>query len=379
MASRDVNISTRVETAEVPFPLTRIDGSICVDDFLPYTNLSIERALRLIPLEDDPESHRNLYAWFMNETGNEGIRFHGSTLPGVKFKHVAQRGIHVPSRHRYAATVTVAYNSLYSDNNDGARVDLGDGTWILYYSAHQNNSGGTTDMHWNQKLVNCLMDGVPVGVFLQQNSSSSSYLRFLAFVEEFNPENELFTLHGPVTPETEHLFASATPQAEMEESATVDENLQTDEISDPESMEEDRRRFSVARRMVRQGQQTFRKDLFKAYEGHCAVTGFDTNEVLQAAHSLITAVPKAILWRMAFCYAPIFTCCLIAIYWALTLPQCAWRQVRGFRTGSTQISMARSCFCLKRKPCVRTRISLSRNINVLSVAFDPDRAPRHSS
>ena len=189
MASRDANISTKVETAEVPFPLARIDGSICVDDFLPYTNLSIERALRLIPLEDDPESHRNLYALFMNETGNEGIRFHGSTLPGVKFKHVAQRGIHVPSRHRYAATVTVAYNSLYSDNNDGARVDLGDGTWILYYSAHQNNSGGMTDMHWNQKLVNCLMDGVPVGVFLQQNSSSSSYLRFLAFVEEFNPEN----------------------------------------------------------------------------------------------------------------------------------------------------------------------------------------------
>lgn len=85
----------------------------------------------------------------------------------------------------------------------------------MYYSAHQNNSGSTTDMHWNQKLVNCLMDGVPVGVFLQQNSSSSSYLRFLAFVEEFNPENELFTLHGPVTPETEHLFASATPQTEM--------------------------------------------------------------------------------------------------------------------------------------------------------------------
>ena len=51
-------------------------------------------------------------------------------------------------------------------------------------------------------------------------------------------------------------------------------------------MEEDRRRFSAARRMVRQGQQTFRKDLFKAYEGHCAVTGFDTNEVLQAAHIL---------------------------------------------------------------------------------------------
>ena len=63
MASRDANISTKVETAEVPFPLARIDGSICVDDFLPYTNLSIERALRLIPLEDDPESHRNLYAW----------------------------------------------------------------------------------------------------------------------------------------------------------------------------------------------------------------------------------------------------------------------------------------------------------------------------
>lgn len=266
--------------------MTRIDGSMCVDDFLPYTNLSIERALRLIPLEDDPESHRNLYAWFMNETGKIGSRYHSKKLPGVEFPHVAQRGIHVPSRHRYAATVTVAYNSLYSENNDGTRIDLGDGTWVLYYSAHQNNSGGTTDMQWNQKLVNCLMDGVPVGVFLQQNSSSSSYLRFLAFVEEFNPENELFTLHGPVTPETEHLFASAAPQAEMKDPVAVDERLRANEVGDSESMEEDRRRFSVARRMVRQGQQAFRKDLFKAYEGHCAVTGFDTNEVLQAAHIL---------------------------------------------------------------------------------------------
>ncbi|WP_455235505.1 HNH endonuclease [Senegalimassilia anaerobia] len=144
-------------------------------------------------------------------------------------------------------------------------------------------------------------------------------------------------------------------------------------------MEEDRRRFSVARRMVRQGQQTFRKDLFKAYEGHCAVTGFDTNEVLQAAHILdyrgtqSNIVENDILLRSDIHL--LFDSYLLGINPA----SMRRRQVRGFRTGSTQISMARSCFCLKRKPCVRTRISLSRNINVLSVAFDPDRAPRHSS
>ena len=294
----------------------------------------------------------------MNETGKIGSRYHGKKLPGVEFPHVARRGIHVPSRHRYAVTVTVAYNSLYSENNDGTRIDLGDGTWVLYYSAHQNNSGGTTDMQWNQKLVNCLMDGVPVGVFLQQNSSSSSYLRFLAFVEEFNPENELFTLHGPVTPETEHLFASAAPQAEMEESATVDEHLQTTEIRDPESMEEDRRRFSVTRRMVRQGQQAFRKDLFKAYEGRCAVTGFDTNEVLQAAHILdyrgtqSNVVENGILLRSDIHL--LFDSYLLGINPASMRLEASLR----IRTDHTQTLMALRCFCPKTRRRVRMRISL---------------------
>ena len=91
--------------------------------------------------------------------------------------------------------------------------------------------------------------------------------------------------------------------------------------------------------------------------------------------SLIIAEPKAMLFRTAFCCVPIFTCYLIAICWVLTLLRCVWKQVHGFRTDHTQILMVRRCFCLKRRRCARTRISLSRSTSVLSVAFDSEVVP----
>ena len=50
---------------------------------------------------------------------------------------------------------------------------------------------------------------------------------------------------------------------------------------DPES-EEERARFD--RRIRRIRQQQFRDALFAAYESKCAISGFDTPQVLQAAH-----------------------------------------------------------------------------------------------
>jgi hypothetical protein len=251
-----------------------------VDDFIPETDLSIAQALARIP-EADRQSYAALYSWFQQNTGTVGSRFTGKRLPGVAFAHAAQRGIHAPSQRDYAVTVTVKRNSLYESGSDGQRFDLGDGTWVVYYSAHRNNTGGQTQTIWNQKLLNCMVDGVPVGLFLQTGSKSDSYMRALVFVEEYDPETDLFTLHGPVTAATERLFRSSYAGA----AANPGNAGQPQQATLPE-MQTDNRSFAVAKQAVRQGQQQFRQQLVRAYDGRCAVTGMRTNKVLQAAHIL---------------------------------------------------------------------------------------------
>lgn len=254
--------------------------SLHVDDFIPEADLSVARALARIP-QEDRHSYAALYKWFQQNTGVVGSRHLGELLPGVDFKHAAQRGIHAPAGREFAATVTVKRNSLYDAGSDGRRFDLGDGTWVLYYSAHRNNTGGQTQAIWNRKLFNCMAAGVPVGLFLQTGSSSDSYLRALAFVEEYDPATDLFTLHGPVTAATEPLFASAAHPA----SGTVQQG-QLDLLPSAPELEMDNRKFEYSLIPLREGQQRFRQQLVDAYEGRCAVTGMRTAKVLQAAHIL---------------------------------------------------------------------------------------------
>jgi putative restriction endonuclease len=52
---------------------------------------------------------------------------------------------------------------------------------------------------------------------------------------------------------------------------------------DPHNITDDRDRF-VSVVVQRKGQAKFRSDLLKAYQGKCAITGFATKKVLQAAH-----------------------------------------------------------------------------------------------
>ena len=248
-----------------------------VDDFIPEADLSIAHALARIPQPDRP-SYEALWRWFQQRTGTVGSRHMGEYLPGVGFKHAAQRGIHAPSGRDYAATVTVKRGSLYGAGDDGRRHDLGDGTWVVYFSAHRNNTGGETQTIWNQKLFDCMKDGIPVGLFLQTGASSDSYMRALVFIEEFDPVTDLFTLHGPVAPATEHLFKSSL--------APVIETEQLPALASIESMSADTRRTAIAKQRARAGQERFRRELVRAYDGKCAVTGFLTDQVLQAAHIL---------------------------------------------------------------------------------------------
>lgn len=223
-----------------------------VYDFLPSAELSLDRAVSVLP-ENLRPNFEAAWRWFIAMSGTTGSRMLGKRIPGVSddFPISAQRGIHVPSKSGIALSVTVARGSIYSAT-DQPITKLPNGTWVLEYSAHHNNTGGETDNRWNDGLVNCLKLGLPVGVFIQK--SGSSYERYLAYVEEYRPERGVFTLRGPITAENSQSFPTEStirrPAPAMEYMG-ADKPMGQVEL---EVLEEDNRRFANNRRAVCEGQ-----------------------------------------------------------------------------------------------------------------------------
>lgn len=262
----------------IDIPASRV---LTVDDYLPLSRLSVGRAVSMLP-KGLRANYETAWRWFMSMSGTSGSRMLGKRIPGVSddFPISAQRGIHVPANTHVALSVTVVRDSIYSAS-DQPLIHLPNGTWLLEYSVHRNNTGGKTDSRWNEGLFNCLKLGVPVGVFIQERGSK--YIRYLAYVEEYHPERGVFTLHGPVTPESESVFSEAGRFAPSVSIEYLSGNVLTDNSSLTE-MEEDNRRYAAIQRAVREGQRSFRKQLMDAYDGRCAGTGCSVTEALQAAH-----------------------------------------------------------------------------------------------
>lgn len=268
-------------TSEFHYEVSQFPSKEIVSDLLYDVDLSVERALEKI----DSRSRHNykaMYEWFISntESGNDiGSREYGrgQRIPGVDsdFAHAAQRGIHVPSRQTYAATITITRRSLYGQAGlDGNLVELGDGTWLLNYAAHRNNTDGETISTWNDGLLRCCYDGVPVGVFIERESGN--YFRALAFVESFDPNAGTFLLHGPVTSTNAMEFCA--PSKTDAAFAGI--------VPDIKALQADQRTLVEQFEYKRQGQEKFKRQLMKAYDGHCAVCDCGVGKTLQAAHIL---------------------------------------------------------------------------------------------
>lgn len=249
------------------------------------TQLSLDVALGKVS-----PSFRNAYRWF---EANESRIF--SPLPvgklapediGVTLSQ-PQRGIHKPAYTSgysdYALSIRVTKKSGYADT----LFDQGDGTWILWYSEQEKNpeSKKTHKEIYNQALLDCWRDGVPVGVFVQIAEKKAAYeCKGLAFIEKYDPQRGLFKLHGPVRSDQDDDFWS------LYEVDAVEEELAEEDLDDDDA---DERRSELVYRAIRQRQDAFRRDLITAYKGQCAVTAYDVEETLQAAHISSYRGPKS--------------------------------------------------------------------------------------
>lgn len=165
------------------------------------------------------------------------------------------------------------HNSKRGAYADVPPLHLDDGTWVLKYAAHVRGEGDGHFQDYNPKLFNCMKYGVPVGVFFTEGTSYR--VMGLAFVERYEPENGWFILHGPV-----HKGGADPrfcPDWSFDTSGPADLEYSSASPSDDERVQ-----YALHRQRV--GQQRFRKELFDAYDGCCAVSDCAVDTVLEAAH-----------------------------------------------------------------------------------------------
>lgn len=232
---------------------------------------SLERAKRFVPKE-----FLFGWDWFQQNEGQIRPLPYGKNKPaGSPIPLARQAGIFSPSKavveylgNRYALSVHSNDLKRYPDKEPSR---LGNGTWVFDYAA-QDGDDRVAGQEYNEVLMNCLDDAVPIGVMIKETAGFRVW--GLAYVERYNSVSKMFTLHGPVNAETERrgLFVfSAADQLTKEEAAV---------INGPDD-EEERRLIS---RVARIQQESFRRKLLIEYDSTCAVTGANVPEVLQAAH-----------------------------------------------------------------------------------------------
>lgn len=135
-------------------------------------NPTLERAFKIAPKEFVPA-----YQWFIDHENSEIDKLphrleKGFTVGGIPISRDA--GIYSPSKRKvsyglkqYALSVhTSNGNGLYED---GEPIFNSDGTWSIKYSEHIKTQGNQIQSTlYNAFLMNCLNDGLPVGLFINK-------------------------------------------------------------------------------------------------------------------------------------------------------------------------------------------------------------------
>lgn len=225
-----------------------------------------------LPHRTKPESPQYLYRMAIGSEPFPVSRDSGIYWPGRgRIKH--------PGAKTFALSVHNSTNGPYSDVPP---LYLEDGTWVFKYSSQSASVENWRDQDYNQKMINCMECGVPVGVFF---ATSAGYkVLGLAFVERYEPENGWFVLHGPVH--------KGGPDARFFPDMTYMKDAPvTAEFSGAPASDDEKVRYALRRERI--GQQRFRNQLFDAYTGRCAVSGCNVDEALEAAHIENYSGPKS--------------------------------------------------------------------------------------
>lgn len=244
--------------------------------------LTLAHAATLVPHE-----YLAAWDWYMRMEGL-GISHlpMGQHAPeGLSIKLCSQRGIHKPDAKDlahgwkdgrvYALTIHSSARGRYSDSV----IIRPDGTWTMRYDEQVTEEGRKRKWDQNEALMNCLEDGVPVGVIV--GTRGGYRVMGLAFVEQYNAIAGTFTLHGPVdreTDESQQYFLISDAELSGEERRTLEE------LRRLAAERGDERERKFIEKVQRTRQQRFSREVRAAYGGRCAISDIAVPTALQAAH-----------------------------------------------------------------------------------------------
>jgi putative restriction endonuclease len=220
-----------------------------------------------------PAWHRSALAWFADNAGRTFAKRPFDVGLPVKLTSL-QKGIWKPAATPYALSVVQTHKGVYPDQPPEFATD---GTWTYLYhqeGATREDLADPTRRFANVALFQCMADGIPVGVITPSPGGGYQVLG-LAFVEDW--ASGFFVLSGPA-PLAVAAGAPGTPMLLPTSVALIDFGP-----FDPSAKDDGRQRV-IAQVVRRRGQPRFRKLLLHAYEGRCAMSDYDAEPALEAAH-----------------------------------------------------------------------------------------------
>ncbi len=238
----------------------------------PVEILSVDRAKQLVPVE-----YVQSWEWFIAQEGStiNRLPFGGGTPEGFSHPLSGQRGIyHIGKVHLgydcpYVLSVSSQGKLRYDDGDALLRAD---GTWTLDYSEHIGTTTAVNHQGYNERLMNCLYDGIPVGIMVK--SKPGYHVLGLAFVERYNSIDGTFTLHGPASGgllDIQHYTSFSLSTIRDKDLKPLLEYDSRSELY-----------FSTARSNRRIQTKLF-NSLVTAYDGRCAITGTHVIQTLKIA------------------------------------------------------------------------------------------------
>lgn len=219
-----------------------------------------------------PDWHVEVLEWFQANAGHvfpDRPRSVGLSVAVTD----PQSGIWKPKNTQYAVSVLQTHNHRYPDMPPYPVQ----GTWVYQYHQEGDATEGPYERYTNRALMQCEVDRVPVGVVLPAPEAGLRAYKVLGlgFVDRY--KEGYFIISGPAEVSGAGFVLSDSPTETLQLVS-----FGAEDSADYASVGEKQRVLaSVVRR---QGQPHFRRQLLAAYEGRCAMSKYDAQDALEAAH-----------------------------------------------------------------------------------------------
>jgi hypothetical protein len=209
---------------------------------------------------EDPR-HRKGLEWFIRHSGKV-MNVPRQMEDGTNLHFPTGGGMFKPSKSNYVLSVRSSHRanleSLYADP-EPQKTETG---WRYKYQQVITIGGPK----WkNNGMQSNIDDAVPVGVFRNTGGKSGGITMYevlgVAYVRSYDETTGYF---------------------ELEYSPAIISDIDID--SAKSNLEEDLRLWRDTQQVIREGQAKFRNDLIEVYAGKCAITGYDVELALDAAH-----------------------------------------------------------------------------------------------